>query len=59
MLPDSYAVRPVDWRRFALDEQKMRELLAQCVLDNSAEALFDPLSSEQADRALPLLMPAT
>jgi phage tail sheath protein FI len=55
MLPDGYVVRPVDWRRFALDEPKMRELLSHCVRDNLAEAVFEPWSSTLADRVLPPL----
>ena len=55
VLPDGYAVRPVDWRRFALDEPKMRELLAHCVRDNLVDAVFEPWSSELADRVLPPL----
>jgi hypothetical protein len=52
VLPDGYAVRPVDWRRFAMDEARLRELLAQCVRDNLGEALFEPWSDAWRERAV-------
>jgi hypothetical protein len=54
-LATGYAVRPVDWRRFATDELKVRAMLTRCVRDNLAEAVFEPWSPALADRFVPRL----
>lgn len=41
-LPPGYAVRPVDWRRFATDPDELGKRLETCVRDNLAEAMFEP-----------------
>lgn len=52
VLPEGYVVRPVDWRRFATEEARMRELLAQCVRDNLEESLFEPWTNAWRDRVV-------
>jgi hypothetical protein len=49
-LPEGYVVRPVDWRRFATDPERVRERIEMCVRDNLTEAQFEPWSPELRDR---------
>ena len=51
VLPEGYSLRPVDWRRFATDEAKLRELLVRCLQDNLEDALFEPWTAAWRDRA--------
>jgi hypothetical protein len=51
-LPEGYAVEPVDWRRFAFDQDKMRALLSACVRDNLAESVFEPLTYPTRQHAI-------
>lgn len=46
VLPEGGAVRPVDWRRFAYDHDKVTRLIAQCVHDNLSDAVFHPINDE-------------
>ena len=45
-VPDGFAVLPVDWRRFAYDHEKVKELLARCIQDNVSLFLFDAWSED-------------
>lgn len=46
LLPDSLAIRPVDWRRFAYDHVKVSELLSLCVRDNLIPLSVEAWSEE-------------
>ena len=49
LLGEGVAAKPVDWRRFSYDHDKVRALLHQCIKDNLKTALlFDVQSNELA-----------
>jgi hypothetical protein len=50
VLPDYLMVRPVDWRRFSYDHEKVQELLSRCVRDNLPQVGFEPWSEAQKAR---------
>jgi hypothetical protein len=39
-------VRPVDWRRVAYDHVEVQRRLRQCTVDNTADAMFAPMSAQ-------------
>jgi hypothetical protein len=41
-LPEGYVVRPIDWRRFGADPERVRALIVNCVRDNTVDAVFEP-----------------
>jgi hypothetical protein len=45
-LADGAQVKPVDWRRFAYDHAKVKELLSSCIQDNLNVFMFYPVSAE-------------
>jgi hypothetical protein len=50
LLADDYRVRPVDWRRFAHDHAKVKELLSTCIHDNLKTLMFEPWSEDVKQR---------
>ena len=55
-LPESLRVRPVDWRRFAYDHEKVAELLSLCVRDNWLQLIFEPWSDDLRQHAETIMM---
>jgi hypothetical protein len=58
LLPENLIVRPVDWRRFAYDHEKVVNLLSVCARDNLAPLVFAPNSDEVRKQAETNLMVA-
>ena len=50
VLPANLIIRPVDWRRFSYDHEKVKELLSLCVRDNLPLVGFEPWSDAQKAR---------
>jgi len=47
-LANGVAVKPVDWRRFAYDNEMVSSLVTRCVNDNINNIIFEPASDEIA-----------
>ncbi len=45
-LPEGVSVKPVDWRRFAYDHERVAELVGRCVADNAGRLTFSVLTGE-------------
>ena len=55
-LPNGYVIRPVDWRRFACDSPLVEKLLATCVRDNLADAVFSPWTESSREATVERLV---
>lgn len=51
VLTAGHRIKPVDWRRFAYDHARVKELLAICIHDNLQSFVFEPSSADLKQRA--------
>jgi hypothetical protein len=50
LLAVGHQIKPVDWRRFAYDDARVKELLATCIHDNVESFVFEPASADLKQR---------